>query len=373
MQGQWKQESPAREYLEQLKCCHGTDCNEPMMKKGFTALKEWNMGRIKKPSGKKMKASGWAFDKIKEAFELVAQDETEKMSIVQEIMLRSTDFRRRQSEVREESQCLTCAQTATVSLGKTTFGGSLGERPQSGGAQFVEKSTTGGKHTGCWSCKRCGNLSKQRYFKAHAVLQGLCANLTNAWKLLANQQEDGDGLLQNIVTNLSTGSRKGLTDGLRDFIRVNNERALDVGALRRGTRTFRVRKPKVPEGCSDVTVRESPDELTEVGTSKAYTDVNHIEPENGVLPWLMLTGMPSARRCTKASRAKIGKKMYVSCKVMSKAVGVKKPQEAQKAKALWAMQAAKDRREEFYDPVRKDNILGRKKTILSILKIQLLR
>ena len=42
-----------------------------------------------------MKASEWAFDRIKEAFELVAQDETEKMSIVQEIMLRSTDYLRR--------------------------------------------------------------------------------------------------------------------------------------------------------------------------------------------------------------------------------------------------------------------------------------
>ena len=42
-----------------------------------------------------MTASEWAFDRIKEAFELVAQDEAEKMSIVQEIMIRSTDFLRR--------------------------------------------------------------------------------------------------------------------------------------------------------------------------------------------------------------------------------------------------------------------------------------
>ena len=37
--------------------------------------------------------------------------------------------------------------------------------------------------------------------------------------------------------------------------------------------TFEVRKPKAPEGGSDVTVRESPDELTPL------KDVNHIEPE----------------------------------------------------------------------------------------------
>ena len=42
-------------------------------------------------------------------------------------------------------------------------------------------------------------IEQAKAFKAHAVPQGLCANLINALKLLANQQEDGDGLLQNIV------------------------------------------------------------------------------------------------------------------------------------------------------------------------------
>ena len=45
---------------------------------------------------------------------------------------------------------------------------------------------------------------------------------------------------------------------------------------------------------------------------------------------------------------------------MSKASGVEKPQEAQKARALWAMKAAKDRKEEFYDPAHKDDIFGKK-------------
>ena len=39
IQGQWQQESPAKEYLQQVKCCHDTDCNESIMKKGFIALK----------------------------------------------------------------------------------------------------------------------------------------------------------------------------------------------------------------------------------------------------------------------------------------------------------------------------------------------
>ena len=80
-----------REYLEHVKCCHDTDHNEPMMKKGFTASKSGTWEEYKEIFRKKMTASECAFDRIKEAFELVAQDETEKMSIVQEITLRSTD------------------------------------------------------------------------------------------------------------------------------------------------------------------------------------------------------------------------------------------------------------------------------------------
>ena len=58
--------------------------------------------------------------------------------------------------------------------------------------------------------------------KAHAVAQGLRGNFINALKLFANQQEDGDGLIQNIVTNLGKGSRKGLTEGLKEFMKIDN-------------------------------------------------------------------------------------------------------------------------------------------------------
>ena len=68
IQGQWQQESPAREHLEQVKCCHDTDCNEPMMKKGFTAL-NGNWEEYKDTFRRNMKASEWAFDRIKEEFE----------------------------------------------------------------------------------------------------------------------------------------------------------------------------------------------------------------------------------------------------------------------------------------------------------------
>ena len=143
------------------------------------------------------------------------------------------------------------------------------------------------KHTNWW-CAICGekydwkqpnrllvvqtgkSVNQTKVFRAHAVPQGLCGNLINALKLLGNQQEDGDGLMQNIVTNLCEVSRKGLTEGLRNFIQMDNHRALVVvGHLRVGLVTFKVRRPKGEEG-PVVTVRESPDELTlraeEVGT-----------------------------------------------------------------------------------------------------------
>ena len=46
---------------------------------------------------------------------------------------------------------------------------------------------------------------------------------------------------------------------MREFIEIDNERALEVD---RGMGTFQIRKPKVPEGCREVTVRENSDELT---------------------------------------------------------------------------------------------------------------
>ena len=212
------------------------------------------------------------------------------MSIVQETMLRSTDYLRR--------IIAPVGGHGGVTMSYLWWCAICGEKYDWRQPNMLLVVQTG------------ESFEQAKVFKAHTVPQGLCAHLINALNWLANQQEDGDGLLQDIVTNLGKVSRKGLTDGLREFIRVDSERALDVGALRRGTGTLTVRKPKASEGGSDVIVRDSLDELTsraeEVGTSKAYTDVNHIEPEKWALPWLMLTGMLSTRRCTEASKEKIG-------------------------------------------------------------------
>ena len=48
------------------------------------------------------------------------------------------------------------------------------------------------------------------------------------------------------------------------------------------------------------------------------------------------------------------------------AAGVRKPNESQKARAIWKMKSAKDRGEDFYDPELKDNILERNRTRLEL-------
>ena len=73
--------------------------------------------------------------------------------------------------------------------------------------------------------------------------------------------------------------------------------------------------------------------------------------------WLTLIGMPAA-----SGRGRL----YDNYKEVSRAARVKKPNESQKAKALWEMKAARDGGDDFYDPERKDKILGRSKTRLEL-------
>ena len=174
IQGQWQQESQAREYLEQVKCCHDTDCNESKMKKGFTALKNGTWEEFQETFKEQMKDSERAFDRIKEAFDLVAQDENEKMSIVQEIILRNTDFLWRiispaggQGGVTVSYLCPNCN---SFPLEDYVWWVS-GENPQSGGARCVEKSTTGSNQTGFWSGKLEKVLSRPRFSKRTRYLR----------------------------------------------------------------------------------------------------------------------------------------------------------------------------------------------------------
>ena len=81
--------------------------------------------------------------------------------------------------------------------------------------------------------------------------------------------------------------------------------------------------------------------------------------ETWALSWLMLTGGPFCQALRKGIEGEDREEMGDSCQVISRAVGAMKPQEARKAKASWAMKAAKDRKEEYFDPAREEDISKR--------------
>ena len=86
------------------------------------------------------------------------------------------------------------------------------------------------------------HATETKVFKSYAAPLGLCDNLINALKFLANQQNDGDSPMQSIVAGLHERSRKGIMEWLRSFIEEDHHRAVDVGHLRKGIVPSHVRK-----------------------------------------------------------------------------------------------------------------------------------
>ena len=69
-------------------------------------------------------------------------------------------------------------------------------------------------------------------------------------------------------------------------------------------------------------------------TVKAHVNVDHKARERWGLPIVNFDWPAFVSRCIKASKEKTGKQCMIRTE-MSRAVGVKKPQEAQEARALW--------------------------------------
>ena len=95
------------------------------------------------------------------------------------------------------------------------------------------------------------NTDRGNVFEAHAAPLGLCDNLINALKLLANQQKDGDSPIQSITTGLHERSRRVNMDGLRRFTEADSYSVVDVGDLRRGTIPDNVKKPQFQRRSSE--------------------------------------------------------------------------------------------------------------------------
>ena len=189
----------------------------------------------------------------------------------------------------EELPCLTSARIAPASLWMTTCGGYRRD---------TETATIGKKKRCNWWCAACGgqyewkapnrilvvqiraNADRANVFKAPAAPWGLCDNLVNALKLLANQQKDGDSPIQSIITGLHERSRRGIMDGLRRFTETDNHSAVNERDLRRGTKSVKVTKSQFSEAFPEAAIREGADELMlwagEVGTQRAFINIEHI-------------------------------------------------------------------------------------------------
>ena len=193
------------------------------MKTCFIALNGRDWEEYKKNAFRKeVKATEWAFHRIKEAFEQVAQDEARKLGTVREIMVRSTDNLRR-------------------------------------------------------------------------IIFDQC------FEVAGEQQEDGDGLLQNIVTNLGKGSRKGLTDCLREFLKIDNEHGNIQCSEAESSR-------RMPGGDSQGEPRWIDASSSGSGYVEGICQCRpHRKREMGST-WWITTDTPSVRRCLKVSKEKTGER-----------------------------------------------------------------
>ena len=85
----------------------------------------------------------------------------------------------------------------------------------------------------------------RQVFGAHAAPQGMCDNVINALKLLANQQKDGDSPVKMVVPDLPEKSRPRIMNGLRKCIAAESHAAAQIGDLEKDMTSKRVVKQKI--------------------------------------------------------------------------------------------------------------------------------
>ena len=137
---------------------------------------------------------------------------------------------------------------------------------------------------------------------------------------------------------------------------------MDVGDLRRSTKSVKVKKPQFSEAIPEAAVREGADELTLRGEFGRWR------------PPLVDADWHAFRQAIyKGIGGKEWEELHYHHRELSQAAGANKPSESQEARALWAMKAAWDRGEEYYDPACKEDTLGRTTTRLELWEAHLKR
>ena len=125
-------------------------------------------------------------------------------------------------------------------------------------------------------------------------------------------------------------------DGLRSFIKADNDSAMDVGGLRRGTVSVLVKKPLFSEAFPEAVIREGADELTLRADDKGIEGDDWEEP-------------------------------HYHYRELSQAAGAKKPNESQKKRKPFGQRKRPGTGlRNFNDPARKEDILDRTKTRLEL-------
>ena len=173
-----------------LKCCNDTDCTPRMMKQAFLALTGEDWEEYK--SIFRVEATDWAFDRIQEAFENAAKDETRKLGTVQEVMLRSTDYLRRiialaggQGGVTMSYLCPHCNSFPME--------------------DYVWWVSAGKKHTSWW-CAICG----EQYDWKQPNMRWWCKQAKVLTRPRSSERTRHHKVcVHSILTNLCEGSRKG--------------------------------------------------------------------------------------------------------------------------------------------------------------------
>ena len=117
-------------------------------------------------------------------------------------------------------------------------------------------------------------------FGAHAAPQGMCDNMVNALKLLANQQKDGDSPAEMVVPDLLDKSRLKTMDGLGMSVAVDKYAAVKIWDPEKKTKSARVVSQKCTTNFPGVVVREGADELPlrahEEGHLRSFIDTTNV-------------------------------------------------------------------------------------------------
>ena len=126
----------------------------------------------------------------------MAKDEAGRLTIVQKMMLSSTDYLRRIIAPAGGQGGVTlsylCPHYSSFSLGRLHLVGLSWQEAQQLVVCGLWRKYDWRAPNRLLVVQTGESASQAKVFKAHALPQGLCANLINALKLLANQQKDGD-------------------------------------------------------------------------------------------------------------------------------------------------------------------------------------